>query len=99
MSLFCQVTLFLTFKISVLLCPTTVSTLEGNIVLTKLTMACCNIDGEGTTCLAQALCGITKLEELDLSGNAIGQLGAEHLGKLNGIVRVCTYNITGCCGI
>ena len=56
---------------TVVLCPSTVSALRGNTVLTELRLVGCKIDAEGTSHLAQALCGITTLRELNLSVNAL----------------------------
>ena len=77
---------------TVVLCPATVSALRGNTVLTELRLYRCHIDAEGASHLAQALCDITTLRELDLGGNTFGSQGAEHLGKLSG--GVWGYGLT-----
>ena len=69
---------------TVVLCPPTVSALKGNTVLTELSLGDCHIDAEGTSHLAQALCDITTLRVLRLSGNTVDSQGARHLGKLSG---------------
>ena len=71
---------------TVVLYPATASALRGNTVLTMLRLWDCHIDAEGTSHLAQALCDITTLRVLDLSGNTVDSLGARHLGKLSGAV-------------
>ena len=65
------------------LCPATVTALRGNTVLTELRLVDCGIDAKGTSHLAQALCEITTLRVLDLSGNTFDSQGARHLGKLS----------------
>ena len=77
---------------TVVLCPATASALRGNTVLTELRLRDCHIDAEGTSHLAQALCDITTLRELNLSGNTVGSQGARHLGKLSG--GVWGYGLT-----
>ena len=77
---------------TVVLCPATASALRGNTVLTKLSLELCHIDAEGTSHLAQALCGVTTLRVLDLSSNTVGLQGATHLGKLSG--GVWGYGLT-----
>ena len=47
----------------------TASALRGNTVLTELDLRGCHINAEGTSQLAEALCGITTLRVLHLSGN------------------------------
>ena len=59
----------------------TASALRGNTVFTKLDLERCHINAEGTSQLAEALCGITTLRELNLSGNTVDTQGARHLGK------------------
>ena len=81
-----------TFIMTVVLCPATVSALRRNTVLTELSLELCGIDAEGTSHLAQALCGITTLRVLDLSWNTVVSQGAKHLGKLNG--GVWCYGLT-----
>ena len=66
---------------TVVLCPATVSALRGNTVLTELRLERCGIDAEGISHLAQALCDVTTLRLLDLSGNSVGSQGTGHLGK------------------
>ena len=61
----------------------TASALRGNTVLTELRLERCHIDAEGTTQLADVLCGITTLRALILSGNTVDTQGARHLGKLS----------------
>ena len=78
---------------TVVLCPATVSALRGNTVLTELSLGGCGIDAEGISHLAQALCDITTLRILILSGNTVGSQGARHLGKLSG--GVWGYGLTG----
>ena len=79
---------------TVVLCPATVSALRGNTVLTELRLERCGIDAEGTSHLVQALCDITTLRVLDLTGNStVGSQGARHLGKLSG--GVWGYGLTG----
>ena len=73
---------------TVVLCPATVSALRRNTVLTKLRLSDCGIDAEGTSHLAQALCGITTLRALNLSWNTVDSQCARHLGKLSGGVCV-----------
>ena len=77
---------------TVVLCPATASALRGNTVLTELKLSDCHIDAEGTSCLAQALCDITTLRVLNLSGNTVDSQGARHLGKLSG--GVWCYRLT-----
>ena len=67
----------------------TASALRGNTVLTELRLGCCHIDAEGIAQLADVLCGITTLRELDLSFNTVGTQGARHLGKLSCLL--CAY--------
>ena len=69
---------------TVVLCPATVSALTGNTVLTELSLASCGIGADGTSCLVQALCDITTLRVLWLSGNAVNSQGTRHIGKLSG---------------
>ena len=78
---------------TVVLCPTTASALRGNTVLTVLGLEGCDIDAEGISHLAQALCDITTLRVLNLSGITVGSQGARHLGKLSG--GVWGYGLTG----
>ena len=78
--------------VTVVLCPATVSALRGNTVLTELRLWYCGIDAEGTSHLAQALCDITTLRVLWLSGNTVDSQGARHLGKLSG--GVWGYGLT-----
>ena len=78
---------------TVVLCPATASALRGNTVLTELRLEYCRIDAEGTSHLAQALCDITTLRVLWLSGNPVDSQGARHLGKLSG--GVWGYGLTG----
>ena len=77
---------------TVVLCPATASALRGNTVLTELRLEYCGIDAEGTSHLAQALCDITTLRVLYLSGNTVDSQGARHLGKLSG--GVWGYGLT-----
>ena len=77
---------------TVVLCPATASALRGNTVLTELRLYRCHIDAEGTSHLAQALCDITTLRVLDLSGNTVDSQGARHLSKLSG--GVWGYGLT-----
>ena len=77
---------------TVVLCPATASALRGNTVLTELRLRECHIDAEGTSHLVQALCDITTLRALDLSGNTVDSRGATHLGKLSG--GVWGYGLT-----
>ena len=67
----------------------TASTLKGNTVLTELDLWNCDIDAEGTSQLAEALCGITTLRVLNLSFNNVDTQGARHLGKLSCLL--CDY--------
>ena len=67
----------------------TASALRGNTVLTELDLFNCGIDAEGTSQLAEALCGITTLEVLWLTGNTVDTQGARHLGKLSCLL--CAY--------
>ena len=67
----------------------TASALRGNTVLTELTLGHCRIDAEGTTQLADVLCGINTLRVLNLSWNTVGTQGARHLGKLSCLL--CAY--------
>ena len=67
----------------------TASALRGNTVLTELYLWKCGIDAEGTSQLAEALCGITTLRGLDLSWNTVDTQGARHLGKLSCLL--CAY--------
>ena len=53
----------------------------------------CHIGAEETAHLIQALCDITTLRVLDLTGNTVGSQGARHLGKLSG--GVWGYGLTG----
>ena len=69
---------------TVVLCPAAASALRRNTVLTELSLRDCGINADGTSHLAQALCDITTLKELDLSGNTVDSQGAGHLGKLSG---------------
>ena len=69
---------------TVVLCPATASALRGNTVLTELRLARCGNDAEGTSHLVQALCDITTLRVLSLSGNTVDSQGARHLGKFSG---------------
>ena len=69
---------------TVVLCPATVSALRGNTALTVLRLGYCCIDAEGISHLVQALCDITTLRVLDLTGNTVGSQGGRHLGKLSG---------------
>ena len=78
---------------TVVLCPATVSALRGNTVLTELKLWGCDIDAEGTSHLAQALCDITTLRVLQLGWNTVGSQGARYLGKLSG--GVWGYGLTG----
>ena len=78
--------------LTVVLCPATASALRGNTVLTVLRLRDCNIDAEGTSHLAQALCDITTLRLLGLSLNTVDSQGARHLGKLSG--GVWGYGLT-----
>ena len=59
----------------------TASALRGNTVLTELDLWDCGIDAEGTSQLAEALCGITTLRVLNLTWNTVDTQGARHLGK------------------
>ena len=68
---------------TVVLCPATASALRGNTVLTSLSLESCGIDAEGTSQLAQALCGITTLKELNLSSNTVQSHSTRYLGKLS----------------
>ena len=77
---------------TVVLCPATASALRGNTGLTELKLWDCGIDAEGTSHLAQALCGITTLRVLNLSWNTVDSQGARHLGKLSG--GVWGYGLT-----
>ena len=77
---------------TVLLCPATASALRGNTVLTELRLWSCHVDAEGTSHLALALCDITTLRVLDLTGNTVGSQGARHLGKLS--AGVWGYGLT-----
>ena len=77
---------------TVVLCPATASALRKNKGLTELLLRHCGIDAEGISHLAQALCDITTLRGLWLSGNTIDSNGAEHLGKLSG--GVWGYGLT-----
>ena len=78
---------------TVVLYPATASALRGNTVLTELRLYNCHIGAEGTSHLAQALCDITTLRVLQLSGNIVDSQGARHLGKLND--GVWGYALTG----
>ena len=78
---------------TVVLCPATASALRKNTVLTELRLEWCGTDAEGISHLAQALCNITTLRVLDLSGNTVDSQGARHLGKLSG--GVWGYGLTG----
>ena len=89
--------LFTSILTVVLCCPVTASFLKKSTVLTELRLACCGIDAERASQLAEALSGI---KILDLSVNTVGSQGAEHLGKLSGgvwgygltyIIRRCQY--------
>ena len=85
MSSLCQLNLItVTSIMTIVLCPATVSALNGNTVLTVLRLGDCNIDPEGTSHLTQRLCGITTLRVLNLNGNTVDSRGARHLGKLSG---------------
>ena len=77
---------------TVVLCPATASALRRNTVLTELSLYHCGIDAEGISHLAQALCDITTLRVLNLSGNTVDSQGARHLGKLSG--GVWGYGLT-----
>ena len=61
----------------------TASALRGNTVLTELDLSGCHINAEGTSQLAEALCGITTLRVLNLNFNTVDRQGARHLGKLS----------------
>ena len=61
----------------------TASALRGNTVLTELRLEACHIDEEGTAQLADVLCGITTLREVNLSWNTVGTQGARYLGMLS----------------
>ena len=74
------------------LCPATASALRENKGLTELSLVDCDIDAEGLSHLAQALCVNTTLRVLNLSDNHIDTQGAEHLGKLSG--GVWGYGLT-----
>ena len=52
----------------------------------------CDIDAEGISHLAQALCVNATLRVVELSRNTIDSKGAEHLGKLSG--GVWGYGLT-----
>jgi len=65
------------------------SALRGNTVLTELNLWGCGIDAEGTSQLAEALCGITTLRVLYLNENTVDTQGARHLGKLSCLL--CDY--------
>ena len=78
---------------TVVLCSATVSALRGNTALTVLRLGYCCIDAEGISHLAQALCDITTLRVLDLTGNTVGSQGGRHFGKLSG--GVWGYGLTG----
>ena len=67
----------------------TASALRGNTVLTELRLEDCRIDAEGTAQLANVLCGITTLRELNLSWNTVGTQGARYLGMLSCLL--CAY--------
>ena len=82
-----------TFIMTVVLCLATASALWGNTVLTELRLLSCHIDAEGTSHLAQALCDITTLRVLNLTGNTVDSQGARHLGMLSG--GVWGYGLTG----
>ena len=69
---------------TVVLCPATASALRENTVLSELRLVKCDIDTEGISHLAQALCVNTTLRVLNLSWNTVDSQGAEHLGKLSG---------------
>ena len=73
-----------TFLMTVVLCPATASALRGNTVLTEMRLEYCHIGAEETAHLIQALCDITTLRVLDLTGNTVGSQGARHLGMLSG---------------
>ena len=75
----------------------TVSALRGNTVLTELSLRSCNIDADETSHLAQALCDITTLRVLNLSGNTVDSQGARHLGKLSGGVWAMGSLVTSDC--
>ena len=74
------------------LCRATVSSLRGNTVLTELSLVSCGINAEETSHLAQALCDITTLRVLNLSGNTVNSQGTRHLGKLSG--GILGYGLT-----
>ena len=61
----------------------TASALRGNTVLTELNLKDCEIDAEGTSQLAEALCRITTLRVLKVKGSTVDTQGARHLGKLS----------------
>ena len=65
------------------------SALMGNTLLTELYLEGCGIDAEGTSQLAEALCGITTLRVLNLRVNTVDTQGARHLGKLSCLL--CDY--------
>jgi len=67
----------------------TASALRGNTVLTFLWLRDCGINAEGTSQLAEVLCGITTLRVLNLSRDTVDTQGARHLGKLSFLL--CDY--------
>jgi len=67
----------------------TASALRGNTVLTELYLRDCGINAEGTSQLAEAVCGITTLRLLILTGNTVDTQGTRHLGKLSCLL--CDY--------
>ena len=67
----------------------TASALRRNTVLTELDLLGCGIDAEGTSLLAEALCGITTLRVLNLRFNTVDTQGASHLGKWSSLL--CAY--------
>ena len=74
----------------------TASALRGNTVLTELKLEDCDIDAEGTTQLADVLCGITTLRVLNLSYNTVDTQGAIYLGKLSCFLCACDLQIDQC---
>ena len=59
----------------------TASALRGNTGLTELGLYYCQIPAEGMSQVAEALCGISTLRDLNLSGNTVDSRGARHLGE------------------
>ena len=76
-----RVKVTISYRISLFSSFPTASSLRGNTGLTELRLYYCNIRAEGMSQVAEALCGISTLRDLNLSGNTVDSRGARHLGE------------------